>query len=376
MVVFCAVFKLLDYLQISCAVLFVCLYTMKKSKSLFARRIYTDTRILQLHRPITAIFLTITGLLVFVHILYEHCFHCYNLDTNNTAEYSRCNQDISKWAVSFVFFFEALFVYIPFLILNVGADKHPFKRLEDFQRLSEFKVDSIGHLSHIILEQLNTFIEYYRRPNQKLKRKVRMLCLFFQEMTQFIIFLINFYFLNVIFNDVLTNCSKYGFTNINSAGEVNRNVASWMESNPVLHILVPLIWSWYLILFIITLVYVACRLITYIFHQNKKFNALYWQLDDDNLVSVLGRFDFADWLFLDYVRKTTQRFVYKRILKHFADHPETTTNRGEGNEAVIYLCRVQVGQEAEKLNITCSVCVSGKLAENSDFLAHINTETV
>ncbi|XP_043669137.1 innexin inx7-like [Vespula pensylvanica] len=138
--------------------------------------------------------------------------------------------------------------------------------------------------------------------------------------------------LDVVFPKV-TKCTfhKYG-----SSGTIQTHDALCvMALNIINEKIYTFLWYWFIILFFVTMLGLIWRLITMILHsRSEMFNKVLFSMacpgkyNPWNVVRVTREYHFGDWLFLYYIAKNLDNYVFKDLLERLAQDLDKI-NQGE-----------------------------------------------
>lgn len=128
--------------------------------------------------------------------------------------------------------------------------------------------------------------------------------------------------LDIVFPKV-TKCTfhKYG-----PSGSIQSHDAMCvMALNIINDKIYVMLWFWFLILFLISIIALLWRGLAFILHRSQKFNEVMFatscpgKLNPWNVLRIARYCDFTDWLFLYYLSKNMDGFVFRELFKDLAN---------------------------------------------------------
>uniref|UniRef100_A0A2A4K2D6 Innexin n=1 Tax=Heliothis virescens TaxID=7102 RepID=A0A2A4K2D6_HELVI len=122
----------------------------------------------------------------------------------------------------------------------------------------------------------------------------------------------------------VTKCifHKYG-----PSGSIQQHDALCVMALNIIHEKIySILWFWFLFLFIVSVLAVIWRIISYfLYRRSPKFNMMMFQratrakFDPYNVIDVVNGCQFGDWLFLYYLAKNMQGFVFQQLFARLAE---------------------------------------------------------
>lgn len=145
---------------------------------------------------------------------------------------------------------------------------------------------------------------------------------------------------------VFPKVTKCNFYKYGPSGTIQKHdILCVMALNVMNEKIFTFLWFWYGLLLIITILGLIWRLITIIFHaRSAAFNGAVFstvcpgRLNPWDMLTVTRTFAFSDWLFLYYLAKNMEPFLFREMLVKIANEmrgegtPETSDNESENED--------------------------------------------
>lgn len=142
---------------------------------------------------------------------------------------------------------------------------------------------------------------------------------------------------------VFPKVTKCNFYKYGPSGSIQKHdVLCVMALNVMNEKIFTFLWFWYVLLLIVTVLALIWRLITVLFHSRSTgFNGLVFstacpgRLNPWDMLTVTKCFAFSDWLFLYYLAKNMEPFIFREMLIKIAQElrGEETPDESEDEEA-------------------------------------------